>query len=187
MSAASENARPVYTASAYQPVGPQVVVQAPAQSENTEKLLSELLGKFSCDAMREEIRRSVRDEMEKELSARGTNTSEETGNTSGGAFAAVSAEDTGIAADDESHDDLFEDELEVGDGVDIFAGDEDYGDDDLADDTQDDDDSSFDIVQMLMEEAQRMESVSPIDMMPEYNEELLAIKLDELIRYNAGH
>ena len=185
--AVSEKAAPVFTAPAYQPVVPQVVVQAPAQSENTEKLLSELLGKFSYDAMREEIRRSVRDEMEKELSARGTDTSEDAGNASGGAVAAVYAEEAGSTADDESYDDLFEDELEVGDGVDIFAGDEDYEDDDLSDDTQEDDDSSFDIMQMLMEEAQRMENVSPIDMMLEYNEELLEIKLDELIQYNAKH
>ena len=62
---------PVYRAPAAPvteaPVIPNVVVQAAPTSEKTEQLLSELLGKFSYDAMMQEIRRSVREELEKIL------------------------------------------------------------------------------------------------------------------------
>ena len=170
---------------------PQVVVQAPATSGETERILGTLLDRFSYESMIQEIRRSVREELEKELAERVPaqtpaysdeyEEDDTAGTTSGGTslgsiFNQAALDERRREAEEAAAASAAEDEDE-------------YGIDDLSTDLPTDDDSEggFDIMKMLMIEAQNMETISPIDMMQEYEEEILEITLEELVQYNSMH
>ena len=146
-------------AAAAQPVLPvqPVVVQAPAASGETERMLAELLNKFSYGAMMDEIRRAVNAEIGK-MPAVPAAPAEEEEEASGFALGSIfdSVPDTG-----------FED-----------AADE---------DEDEDEDSGFDIMALLSMEAERLGDVSPIDMMETYGETVITISLEELMQYNRSH
>ena len=186
---------PVYRAPAAEaPVIPNVVVQAAPASEKTEQLLSELLGKFSYDAMVQEIRRSVREELEKELENKhfAAAPAEEIKDDSLGSIFNEDALNTlleeNMALDtEETGTDGVIDEL-LGAGEPVAAEEETVNEEFenyLLEDT--DSEETFDIMQMLLTEAENIQDMSPIDMMIEYDEKVLEIKLEELVQYNAKH
>ena len=191
------------------PPAPQVVVQQSAAGSDTEKLLSELLGKFSHDAMMEEIRRSVREEIEKEISSRmpaydsqtlDKKTDDDTseGTSEASSFADIFSdgtysEDT-YSENEDSDDDSDEDDessmiadliaqqetssATLGNIFDFAASDEES--------SSDDDTSSLDLMNLIMQQAESIDNVSPIEMMEDYGDTELEITLEELIQYNVN-
>ncbi len=165
-----------------QPI-PQVVVQAPPSSGRTEELLSELLTKFSYDSMVEEIRRSVRTELEKEMSVRAPQAAsalaelpeqddfeDDTGSVALGSIFNEDALAEAARLDSEEYSD------------ESYS---DFGDD--SDDSDTDDEDGFDIMALLATEAERLGSISPIEMMETYDETVITVTLEELILYNKTH
>ena len=156
-------------AAAAVPASAPVVVQATTSSE-TEKLLGELLGKFSYESMVNEIRRSVQEELSRggvmpaagaaAAASVGAGISDSgEGEESGGALGSIFNADAmaEAAALDEAKTEGPE---------------------------PDEDADSFDIMALLAEESKRLGDVSPIDMMITYDEYIIDITLEELIAYN---
>ena len=52
---------------------------------------------------------------------------------------------------------------------------------------EDDEDSGFDIMSLLSMEAERLSEVSPIEMMETYEETVIKVTLEELIKYTSSH
>ncbi|MDO4812495.1 MAG: ATP-binding protein [Eubacteriales bacterium] len=158
------------------PVVPQVVVQAPATSTRTEELLGELLGKFSYESMMQEIRRSVKEELGRE------------------AAAAVPVEPAApaepVAPVEQPEESAGEESTSLGS---IFNADAVAEAQRLAAEEaepvaeEEPEGSGFDIMALLMAEAQNMSNISPIEMMVDYNESVIPITLEELAIYNQRH
>ena len=190
------------------PAAPQIVVQAPAPSgTDTEKLLSDLLGRFSHDAMMEEIRRSVREEIGKEMSARQldekrfvasdipetTDDTEDFGSTDGTEDSGSGLFDIFSGEADETESlftDAEEEETEEEDPGSVSLGSIfDFADDSGMMDDDDDDDSSassLDLMNLIMQQAENVDSLSPIEMMEDYGDTALEITLEELVQYNVN-
>lgn len=145
----------------------------PASGSRTEELLSELLSRFSYESMVEEIRRSVRAEMDKEFAARMPAMPTET------AFKPESGE-----AETRPEPDVREAAIRnaqpPGDAAEGGAEPMPFEAADLAD-------GGFDIMALLSQEAERLGSISPIEMMEAYGEMTASITLEDLILYNRGH
>ncbi len=141
-------------------VSPTVVVQTAPVSNETEKMLGELLGRFSYDTMMQEIRRSVREELEKEMESKKAE-------LSASSVPAVQNADNAEKAEEKTESKAEEPETST------------------SSDTEDD--GGFDIMKLLALEAENMKNMSPIDLMEEYGEDVLEIKLEELVQYNTRH
>lgn len=177
---------------------------APTGSMAIEQTLTQILQKFSYDSMTNEIQRAVKEQVEKELVARGIDPEaplknftdrteeakqpeeapaieetvpEETVTEEPAAEEFVSEEsvseepvaDTEGFAESEDYDDFF------GDGAD-FAG-------FLADDDESTEEEDFNLMEMLQKQAKQMESVTPIDTMDAYGDEVVDITLEDLVKY----
>ena len=70
----------------------------------------------------------------------------------------------------------------VSDELDVTGTFTELSDDD--DDESGDDGSSFDLLKMIMQQAESMSDVSPIEMMEDYGDTELEVTLEELIQYN---
>ena len=137
-------------------VAPQVIVQAPSTSGETEKILSELLNRFTYDSMKEEIRRSLREELQTELPTR-----KEPAPVQDAALGSIFNEDAmaqRIAEEQAASSYIAEEE-------------------------SDDTDSGFDIMSMLLAEAESIKDMSAIDMMIDYDEKVIEISLADLSNY----
>ncbi len=139
-----------------QPAMPQVIVQAPSTSGETEKILSELLNRFTYDSMKEEIRRSLREELQTELPAR-----EES----------VPAQETALGS-------IFNE-----DAMAQRAAEAQVADTYTTAENSEDTDSGFDIMAMLLAEAENVKDMSAIDMMIDYDEKIVEISLEDLTSY----
>ena len=173
-------------------VPPTVVVQAPPVSGETERMLGELLNKFSYDAMIEEIRRSVRQELDKETAER---KAQEPVAAEMPAAEQMPAETETTAPADESTaiGRIEPKKIAVDAETGLPIGEPETEEIEEARETEEqpaqseDAEGSFDILKMLMNEAKDMKETSPIDLMVEYDEEMLEITLEELIQYNTQH
>lgn len=158
------------------PVVPQVVVQAPAASTRTEELLGELLGKFSYESMMQEIRRSVKEELGREAVA--------------AAPVEPAAPAEPVAPVEQPEESVGEESTSLGS---IFNADAVAEAQRLAAEEaepvaeEEPEGSGFDIMALLMAEAQNMSNISPIEMMVDYNESVIPITLEELAIYNQRH
>lgn len=167
-------------------VVPQMIVQAPAASGETEKILSELLSKLSYESMLAEIRRGVREEMDREKEALGI--------TPAPALSETEAE-KGKAAEQEAVSEESSEPASLGSifNSDAMAEAMHLAEEEAAATAESDaaeeeaSDSGFDIMALLTAEAERLGDVSPIDMMETYDEMLIEITLEELIAYNGKH
>ena len=171
---------------------PQVVVQAPASSGETEKILSELLSKLSYDSMREEIRRGVREEMERDAQKRVELVPEPVApapvEAAPVAPAPVEASVVpgGVMVEQSTTEESTVEETTHGVALgSIFDGLTPASPE--AEAPAEQSSSGFDIVALLAAEAERIGAISPIDMMISYDEELIEITLEELVAYNAKH
>ncbi|MDO4732968.1 MAG: hypothetical protein Q4B50_05580, partial [Bacillota bacterium] len=157
------------------------------------QILAQLLERFSYQAMLDEIRRSVRSELDREL---GANPQKFTAAAAPASVPVPAAEEPEESMDDDVKaveslfGDLFggsDDEEEALDSFDLpeyeeggsYSGSSDDSDED------EDDDSAlpFDIMALLSEQAERMKDISPIDMMEAYDETVIDISLDDLGQY----
>ncbi len=178
-------------------------VYVPAPQGETEKMLGELLGKFSYDTMLHEIKRSVREEIDKiDLKAPVREIER--------AVPAAAGPVLGGSASEEEEEDIFRDfnlnfdadedeeieESENGEGElpplftpsdDEYETEDEENEADGGETEESDDEGGFDILKMLSMEAENMKNISPIDLMVEYDEEILEISLEELMRYNSVH
>ena len=160
------------------PAVPNVVVQAAPASEKTEQLLSELLGKFSYEAMISEIRRSVREELEKELEKK--NIAEAPAAKAPEAFTEETADNViGSVFNEDAINAMLAEQAAQSETAEAEPA--------PAAPAETEQSGGFDIMQMLMLEAENIKDMSPIDMMIEYDEKVIEIKLEELIQYNAKH
>ncbi len=146
-----------------EPVQPAANTASGAPAGDTEKMLGDLLGRFSYDTMLREIRRSVREEMEKEYAARQT----------GQGVRNDAADEASLPVTEERTAETEKEPVTAPAGTETKA--------------EEEKPETFDIMTMLMAEAQNMEPVSPIELMEEYGEDVLEITLEELIRYNMNH
>ena len=115
--------------------------------------------------MMQEVRRAVREEMEKEYAARQT----------GQGVRNDAADEASLPVTEERTADTETEPVTAPAGTETKAEEE------------EEKPETFDIMTMLMAEAQNMEPVSPIELMEEYGEDVLEITLEELIRYNMNH
>ena len=151
--------------------------------------LSDLLDRFTYEGMLQEIRRSVREELEKEIAERGglaVLPGDDEDDLEMPDFTDISSllddDDTDSSAakarSDSPFDDLFgTDETDDASGT---AGTAD------AAGAEEDTVGTFDIMQMLMQAADDMSTLSPLETMVEYDEQVLEITLEELMQYNAA-
>ena len=146
---------PAAVQSVPQPTVQVVQVPAPAVSGETERILGELLSKFSYETMMEEIRRSVREEMSRETAG----ASAASGGAVGTVFNPEAMEEAARLNAAESA--AAEPEPEEAPA------------------------SGFDIMALLADEAAKISEISPIDMMVTYDETIIEITLEELAAYNA--
>ncbi len=206
--------QPVQASMAQIPVGqvaPQIIVQAPPQSQRTEELLAELLSKFSTESISEQIRQTVKAEVSTEMSARNVVSSadlqaeairqleQESPFVPASVASAAPAPTSELASTSDSFDlfgDLFADEEPI-DDEDTGATSQplgnifDFAAQDLGDSLGSDsegsqgggDDFGFNIMDLLQEEAQKLDEISPIDEMITYGEDVCDITLAELIAY----
>lgn len=181
-----------------------------------EQMLTQLLQKFSYDSMTSEIQRAVKEQVEKELVARGIDpdapietfagragkeeqSTEEKTNASV-AEKTIPEEPIAVEAQDESMETFEtsgqpkEDEEVTESGTygnaeeepydDFFGDDADFAgflaDDDEEASTEDDD---FNLMELLQKQAKQMESVTPIDTMDAYGDEVVDITLEDLVKY----
>lgn len=148
-----------------------------AEPSATEKLLSELLGKFSYSSMVEEIRRTVREEMARELSLNnqrsvGPATRQET--SSSVAEQTMSAPAVLVQESVPSAEAVWEEPPEFDVGNDEETESAAYHQEDV----------SFNIMDLLAQQAEKLQDVNPIDMMTAYDEDVIDVSLEELTRYN---
>ncbi|MCQ2424317.1 MAG: DUF87 domain-containing protein [Clostridia bacterium] len=146
-------------------ITPNVVIQAPAASSETERLLGDLLDRFSYETMMQEVRRAVREEMEKEYAGR----------------IAPAAEPEKPEVSEKPEPEKKEPEKVAPQpapglgGMTVSAA--------PAEPAA----PAFDIMSLLLREAELGGTSSPIDKMEEYNEHTVDISLEELMRYNTEH
>ena len=141
-----------------------------SRSNATEEKLAELLGRFSYDSILQEIKRSVREEVEKEKAARNagadvTNLAEVSAETV--------AESVAESTNKEALGTIF--------NAEAIAEAEQM----VEQEAEESEDSGFDIMALLAAEATRLNDTSPIDMMDIYGEDVISISLEELIHYNS--
>lgn len=183
---------------------------APMEPTVVEQMLSQILEKFSYDSMASEIQRAVREQVEKELAARGidlttpVNTAqpekeaekepvpveipEEIPEEISGeepleeTLEESVAENEDDTAGEEVMDTLFDAEDKDEDDDEFFSNDEE-DDDDFFGSDEDDADEGFDFMEMLKQQASQMEDLTPIDTMDAYDEEVVDITLEDLAKY----
>ena len=176
---------------------PAAPVQPAASMEPTavEQMLSQILEKFSYDSMASEIQRAVREQVEKELAARGIDLTAPV-NVAQPEKAAVQepipeeeqVEEPIGAIEEESVEEVTEESEEEQEPEDDAAGeavmDTLFGmdDDDFFGDAEETDDG-FDFMEMLKQQASQMEEITPIDTMDAYDEEVVDITLEDLAKY----
>ena len=153
------------------PAAPNIVVQAQAASGETERMLGELLGRFSYDAMQEQIRRSVRDLLEGEFASR---------------LPAQNAAQPGQPAQEQSLGTVFNEDA-VREAEKLRQEEKPQTDAEKKSEESEEKKGSFDLMALLAAEAARMSEISPIDMMVSYDEEVIDVTLEELAAYNAKH
>ncbi len=155
------------------PKAPQMpAVSVPAAAADdlmTSRILMDKLSQFSFEAMRDEIRRSVKSELENHLRTEGNVPDRKPEAPIPAAEAAVvpekEAESTDILGSI-FNDDAFK-----------LLEEEDKG-------AEPEDD--FDLIDMLMKQAAESVSFTCFELMKEYGEQTLEITLEDLIRYNAA-
>ena len=163
------------------PERPQQTLPAPVQlppaqqsyaAAPVDQLLMERLSKFSYDAMLEEIRRSVKSELEAQAGpeylkasqlAAEASAAEELPAAAGAAIGSIFNEAAMQQLAEETSAENPQEEPEA-------AADDD-----------------FDLMKMLMEEASDEEEFNCFELMKEYGEMTLSITLEDLMRYNAAH
>ncbi|MBQ0037382.1 MAG: ATP-binding protein [Clostridiales bacterium] len=148
---------------------PQVIVQAPASSSETERILSELLKQFSYDSMREEIRRSLREEMKMERPAQEK------------VEIAPQPEEDSVALGSIFNEDAMAEAQRLAEET--FTVEESEPIDEPDEGTDTDSEASFDIMAMLLAEAEQMKDISAIEMMETYDEKTIEISLQDLSSY----
>ncbi len=190
-----------------QPLMQPVVVQAPASSGETERLLAELLSKFSHDAMQEEIRRAVDAALAVERA--GTNAAggiateptvaqhEVPGMIPGGATTVPVDRDevndvppaatTAEAAVEQPAEQPAVEEKPVEQPAEQPTAEEKPAEQPADKPEEEKKKSEFDIMSLLIMEAKRMGDISPIDRMNDYGETVIAVTLEELAHYNTKH
>ena len=190
-----------------QPLVQPVVVQAPASSGETERLLAELLSKFSHDAMQEEIRRAV--DAALALERAGTNGAggiateptvaqhEVPGMIPGGATTVPVDRDevndvppaatTAEAAVEQPAEQPAVEEKPAEQPAEQPAAEEKPAEQPADKPEEEKKKSEFDIMSLLIMEAKRMGDISPIDRMNDYGETVIAVTLEELAHYNTKH
>ena len=146
---------------------------------DTGKKLNDFLDRFSYEGMLREIRRSVREELEKEMGERSSHADEDESET----FEMPDFTDISSLLDDESEDNGKD---EVIGGSEDSSGSDLFGRSD-AGSTVEETAEPFDIMQMLMQAADEMSTLSPLETMVEYDEKVLEITLEELMQYNSVH
>ena len=162
-----------------QEAAPQIVAQAPASSGETEKLLSELLSKFSYESMMQEIRRSVREEVGREIGTRAEPAPivpVEAAVPAASAPAAAPAALGSVFNEDAMAEAARLKAAEAAAAAEQAAA-------PAAEEEKDS--SGFDIMALLAAEAERIGEISPIEMMTSYDESVIEITLEELAAYNA--
>lgn len=177
---------------------------------STEKLLADLLGRFSYETMLNEIKRTVRSEVEAELAGRnipsgnagsfGTSGTSDIFGTSGGTASSMQSAEPETEMDEDEDFDLFAELFKEDSGeplweepeqktavgkitpvkMEVPAKEEEFDFSSLFSDDSDDD---FDIMELLTREAEKMEELSPIDQMLTYGETVIDITLDQLDKY----
>lgn len=172
-----------------------------------EQMLTQILQKFSYDSMTSEIRRAVKEQVEKELVARGIDPDAPIANFAGRAgkeeqpTEIITEEPITEEKQDESAEAFvtserpeetqdFTESGSYGNAEeeepydDFFGGDADFAgflaDDDEEASTEDDD---FNLMELLQKQAKQMESVTPIDTMDAYGDEVVDITLEDLVKY----
>ena len=168
-----------------QPV--QVVqVPAPAVSSETERMLGELLSKFSYETMMQEIRRSVREEMGRDaVAAPAVPAAVPAAPAVPAAVPAVPAAPAAEpAASDGVLGSIFNPEA-MEEAARLNAAASAAAEPEPEAETEESSDSGFDIMALLAAEAARISEISPIDMMVTYDETIIEITLEELAAYNA--
>lgn len=172
-----------------------------------EQMLTQILQKFSYDSMTSEIRRAVKEQVEKELVARGIDPDAPIENFAGRAgkeeqpTEIITEEPITEEKQDESAEAFvtserpeetqdFTESGSYGNAEeeepydDFFGGDADFAgflaDDDEEASTEDDD---FNLMELLQKQAKQMESVTPIDTMDAYGDEVVDITLEDLVKY----
>lgn len=165
-----------------------------------EQMLSQILEKFSYDSMASEIQRAVREQVEKELAARGIDLTAPVNNTQPEKATAEEpipeeateeipeetseeiSEETEEEPMEESTDVSAEDDAAGEDVMDTLFGTDD-DDDFFGSDDDDESDDGFDFMEMLKQQASQMEDITPIDTMDAYDEEVVDITLEDLAKY----
>ena len=177
----------------------------PQQPTELEKLLTQALGQFSHAAMVEEIKKAVREEVLKEMEDLKPVIEE----TKAAAEQAKMAADTSASQVEEKPEEFIESEeekpeksidMEDEDDLSWLLGDEDTfseeespadEDEDERFETEDskreDESDDMDIMDILMQQAEDMETVSAIDMMDIYDEKVVDISLEDLANYIVKH
>ena len=150
---------------------------------NTERMLTELLGKFSNGMITQEIRNVIKTELQNEIDRQIEERMEELQKN-------MPAEEE-YTSEDAAHEEVAPDDsiFEQGDDMPLFSEDDDtdMSDSDSAEEENEDTDSDFDILDFLYEQAETVEEVSDIDMMDVYGEKVLDISLEELEKYIIKH
>lgn len=155
-----------------------------AEAGTQEKLLAELLSRFSHESMVEEIRRAVRQEVEQELESRRTQPE------SAAPAAEIPAtqpftqpQAAGPAAYEAPQDDIDWDDMYEG-ADDLLDVPESEPQPISAEVSDEDTLSTLEVAAMLRQAAQER-AVSPIDRMEERGESVIEVTLEELAQYNS--
>ena len=192
------------------PVATPVREQPAASMEPTavEQMLTQILEKFSYDSMASEIQRAVREQVEKELAARGIELTAPVNVRAAQPDEKAAAEETITkepipeeteeepmevprdASTEESADASAEDDTAGEEVMDTLFGTEDTDDDFFGSNDEDDffssddeADGGFDFMEMLKQQASQMEEITPIDTMDAYDEDVVDITLEDLAKY----
>ena len=132
-------------------------------STKTEQLLSELVGRLSMDAIREEIRKAI----EEELAARGGAGTRDT--------SAVAERLTEAVAGTI---------METAGNVQETVGTEQTGSENTKDESIEDV-LGFSVAELLRSQAEIFEGMNVIDMMPEYDQTVIDVSLEDLIKFTS--
>ena len=200
--------------------GTTVPAQPAASMEPTavEQMLTQILEKFSYDSMASEIQRAVREQVEKELAARGIELTTQVNARAAQPDEKAAAEETIAkesipeeeisdeipketkeepmeapmdASTEESTDVSAEDDTAGEEVMDTLFGAKDENDDFFGSNDEDDDffssddeaDGGFDFMEMLKQQADQMEDITPIDTMDAYDEKVVDVTLEDLAKY----
>lgn len=160
---------------------PPVNTAAADADVRVEKILADLVDKFRYDAMQDEIRRAVRQELESGMPQRSTGVSFSGADVNGTLSGSdISAEQPAAAPDKTAAEEVQEtpqtEETQTQEEAPDTASEGAPAEESVP---------ALDISALLAMQAQQLSDSSPIDTMELYGEECVEVTLEELAKYNA--